>query len=194
MARPFGAQIVTTNYEVTVRKPFDARTLVTSYEDLLVKDHWLKAGTSQLVAYNGMIVSVANTSDTSKNGLYMLFDINCTTALKSPDVTVETNWLKIGETSDISEFVSRIETIENSLRELTEDLSSLDTRVTALEDEDKLHTYGYRAGFPDEGESGHMYVAVDEKKTYVWFNNEYIPVGGDSGYEEPEVIYGGAAN
>jgi hypothetical protein len=38
-----------------------------------------------------MIVAVANTSDISKNGLYFLFDANCTSALKSPNVTVENN-------------------------------------------------------------------------------------------------------
>lgn len=188
MSRVKGAVVVSTNYEVTSKKPMDARMLVSTYEDLLNKENWLTSKGSAC-CFNGMFVAVANTSDTSRNGLYMLLDKANT---RNPDVTVETNWIKIGETSDISEFVSRVETIENSLRELTEDLSSLDTRVAALEDEEKLHTYGYRAGFPAEGESGHMYVAVDEQKTYVWFNDDYVPVGG-SEYEEPDVIHGGSA-
>ena len=40
-----------------------------------------------------------------------------------------------------------------------------------------------------------MYVAADEQKTYVWFNNDYLIVGtADSSYEEPEIIYGGSAD
>lgn len=75
------------------------------------------------------------------------------------------------------------------------DLESFDNRLTALENEDKLHTYGYRAGFPTEGIEGHMYVAADEQKTYIWYKNEYLLVGGgDSSYEEPDVIYGGSAD
>ena len=38
-----------------------------------------------------------------------------------------------------------------------------------------------------------MYVAVDEQKTYVWFDDAYVPVGG-SDYEEPQVIHGGTAD
>lgn len=189
MARVKGGVVVSTNYEVTSKKPMDARMLVPTYEDLLNKENWITSKGSAC-CFNGMFVAVANTSDTSKNGLYMLVD---TASTRNPDVTVETNWIKIGETSDISEFVSRVETIEASLSELTEDLSSLDARVATLEEEEKLHTYGYRSGFPAEGESGHMYVAVDEKKSYVWFNQEYIPVSG-SDYEEPDIIYGGSAN
>ena len=186
MARPLGAQIVTTNYEVTVRKPFDARTLVTSYEDLLVKDNWLKSGTSQLIAYNGMIVSVADTSNVSKNGLYMLFDINCNTALKSPDVTVESNWLKIGDNSDISDLLERLSGIEG-------EIEGIKSRLDALEKYSDVETIGYRVDFPVPGTPNKLYIAVDEKKSYVWFNGDYMPVGGSS-YEEPSVIYGGSAN
>ena len=72
------------------------------------------------------------------------------------------------------------------------ELESFEARLLALEEEEKLHTYGYRTGFPSEGEDGHMYVAVDEQKTYVWFNNEYLVVGANC--EEPQVIFGGSAN
>lgn len=89
MARVIGSTNMNINYEVTVKKPLDARSLVKTYEDLTLESNWLKEGKS--IAYNGMLVAVANTSDTSKNGLYFLFDINCTTNLKSPDVTNEAN-------------------------------------------------------------------------------------------------------
>lgn len=181
MARQFGAQDVTTNYEIQVRKPFDARTLVTSYGDLLTKSNWIKEGTeSQIVAYNGMIVAVADTSDTSKNGIYFLFDVECTTYLKSPDVTNEANWIKVGETTDISDFVARISNIE-------EELVDFDDRITELENK-VVETYGYRSGFPTTGVEGRLYVAVDEQRTYVWTNAEFVPVGAN-----PDIIYGGKA-
>lgn len=185
MARQFGSQTVTTNYEIQVRKPFDARMLVPSYNDLLLKDNWVKAGTTQVVAYNGMIVAVANTTDATDNGLYFLFDPDCTTALKSPDVTDAAHWIKIGETSDISELTTRLTTIET-------ELDSIKDRLDALETKSDVETYGYRSGFPTTGEANKLYVAVDEGKTYIWFNEEYLSVGGSS--DEPEVIFGGTAD
>lgn len=75
------------------------------------------------------------------------------------------------------------------------DLESFESRLDALEAEEKLHTIGYRKDFPKPGMDGHMYVAVDEQKTYVWFNNDYLVVGETgSAYEEPEVIFGGTAD
>lgn len=74
-------------------------------------------------------------------------------------------------------------------------MESFEDRLSALEAEEKLHTYGYRSGFPTPGEEGHMYVAADEQKTYVWFNNEYLVVGtSNEGYDEPQLIYGGSAD
>lgn len=109
MARTFGAKGVTTNYEISVRKPLDARLLVPSYEDLTSKANWLKEGsTSQIVAYNGMIVAVANTVDTAKNGVYMLFDA-ASTNLKAPNVTAEANWHKLVDFSDLTTITKNIE-------------------------------------------------------------------------------------
>lgn len=189
MARVRGSIPFSSNYEASISKPMDARMLVPSYNDLLDNSNWLTSKNTPC-CFNGMLVAVANTSDTSKNGLYMLFDKD---NARKPNVTIETNWIKIGETSDISDLVSRIQTIETKITELSSDIESLDARVSDLEDEEKLHTYGYRSAFPVAGVAGHMYVAVDEKKTYVWFNDAYTPVGG-SEYEELAVIFGGTAD
>lgn len=123
--RVIGGFNMSSNYEVSIKKPLDARSLVSDYEALLLKSNWV-SGANKPIAYNGMIVAVANTADTSKNGLYFLFDPNCTTALKSPDVTVASNWIKIGETSEISELVSRLSSIEAGL-------ANIETRLTSLE-------------------------------------------------------------
>jgi hypothetical protein len=124
-----------------------------------------------------MIVAVwLNKADTTKNGIYFLFDPLVTTALKKPDFTLESNWHKIAEVSD-----------------LHAQLSSIDARLTALEEDSDVVTYGYRSGFPVQGEANKLYVAADEGKTYIWFNDDYMLVGG-SDSEQPEVIYGGSAD
>lgn len=162
-------------YLYAARGPLDAKALVKTYGDLVDIDNWTIDGT--FVAYNGMIVAVwLDSADAANNGIYYLFDPSVTTVLKKPDVTNHDNWHKISDKVDLSGLYAAIERIEE--------------RVAAIEDEDKLHTYGYRNLFPSEGQSGHMYVAVDEQQTYVWFNDEYIPVGGTK-YEEPTIIFGG---
>lgn len=162
------------------RGPLDAKSLVKTYAELLNSSTWTIDGT--LVAYNGMIVAVwLDKTDAANNGIYYFFDPAVTSVIKQKDadVTNPDNWHKISDKVDVS-----------GIQEL---IDALDSRVSALEDEDKLHTYGYRTGFPSEGEVGHMYVAVDEQKTYVWFDDAYVPVGG-SDYEEPQVIHGGTAD
>ena len=174
-------------YKYSKRGPLDAKALVKTYAELLDQNTWLV--NDFMAAYNGMITAVwLNKEDISKNGIYFLFDPNATSAVKVPDVANEANWHKIAEVADIADFTTRLSTIEANLQDL-------DTRLTALEDESDVITYGYRSGFPTEGEGGKLYVAADEKKSYVWFNGEYLLVSGsDSSYEEPEVIYGGSAD
>ena len=69
-------------------------------------------------------------------------------------------------------------------------LESFESRLDALEKEEKIHTYGYRNGFPAEGIEGHMYVAVDEQQTYIWYDGSYVTVGGNT----YNVIFGGTAD
>ncbi len=87
--------------------PFDAKSLVKTYSDLTSQSTWLVD--NKLVAYNGMLVSVGfNKTDTSKNGVYVLFDPSVTTAIGKPDVTNENNWHKLAELTDFSEVVAKI--------------------------------------------------------------------------------------
>jgi hypothetical protein len=174
-------------YKYSKRGPLDAKALVKTYAELLDQNTWLV--NDFMAAYNGMITAVwLNKDDISKNGIYFLFDPNATSAVKVPDVANEANWHKIAEVADIADFTARLSTIETNLQDL-------DTRLTTLEDESDVITYGYRSGFPAEGEDGKLYVAADEKKSYVWFNGEYLLVSrSDSSYEEPEIIYGGSAD
>jgi len=170
---------ISNQYSYVGRGPFDAKSLVKTYADLLAEESWL-SDAGKNIAYNGMIVAVwLNKDDPARNGIYYLHDSTVTNTFKAPDVTNEANWHKLVEISDI-----------------TERLAAIDERLAALEnDEPDVITYGYRKNFPIEGELNKLYVAADEGKTYVWFGEEYLAVGGSGGdYEEPKVIYGGSAD
>jgi hypothetical protein len=172
------------NYDLSIRKPLDARSLVPTYESLMIKDNWMVDG--KIAAYNGMIVAVADTNDASKNGIYFLFDQKCTSKLKSPDVEDPANWIKVGETSDISDFVNRVTTIES-------ELDSIKSRLNVLENSSDIVTYGYRKIFPETGEEGKLYIAADEQKSYVWIDGVgYLCVGEEN--DEYTEINGGSAD
>ena len=201
MSRVRGSISFSSNYEASISKPMDARMLVPSYEDLLDNNNWITSKETPC-CFNGMLVAVANTKDTSKNGLYMLFD---GTNARKPDVTVETNWIKIGETSDISDFVSRIQTIESSIAEITSDITALDARVSELErlhNEDNVERFGYRNMFPAVGVLNRIYIANDEKRTYIYTTEGYIHIADqfdtidhdeDENTPEVRIIFGGTA-
>lgn len=174
-------------YRYSGKGPLDAKALVKTYADLLSESTWEVEGTAS--AYNGLITAVwLNKTDPSKNGIYFLYDETVTSGLKKPDVTKEANWHKLAEISDLVDFTARLSAIEA-------DLTALDVRLTTLEEESDVITYGYRSGFPTEGEASKLYVAADEGKTYVWFNDDYLLVSGGVGsYEEPTVIHGGSAD
>ena len=90
------------------RGPLDSKTLVKTYAELLDTSTWTKEDT--LIAYNGMIVAVwLNKNDTSKNGIYFLFDPNVTTAIKKPDVANESNWHKFANLSDIEALSNKVD-------------------------------------------------------------------------------------
>lgn len=176
--RVLGAVNRDTNYEVLAKKPIDARSLVKTYGDLTNIDNWINSSGDPIV-YNGMIVAVwLNTANPSRNGIYFLHDASVTNAKGTPDVTNEANWHKL---ADADGLVDR--------------LSLIDDRLTALEEkESDVVTYGYRSGFPPIGETNKLYVAADEGKSYIWFDNDYLPVsGGASSDSEYDIIYGGSA-
>jgi hypothetical protein len=170
---------ITNQYLYTGRGPFDAKSIVKTYNDLLSEKTWT-SDSGNIIAYNGMIVAVwLNKDDATKNGIYYLYDSSVLTnqtaayIVPAPDVTNPANWHKLVEIDD-----------------LTAKLTAIDKRLTALEEDSDVITYGYRKDFPSVGEVNKMYIAADEGKTYIWFNDDYLPVGGGD-YEEPTMIYGG---
>ena len=86
------------------------------------------------------------------------------------------------------------------------DFESFDNRLTALENahnEENVESFGYRSGFPKVGVLNRLYIANDEKRTYIYTNNGYLPIADqfdtidhDENADTPEVriIFGGTAD
>jgi hypothetical protein len=166
------------------RGPLDAKSLVQTYAELLDVNTWTKEDT--LVAYNGMIVAVwLNKADTSKNGIYFLFDTAVTTKLKKPDVTNEANWHRLASLEDLSDLTVQLANIQSSL-------AAFDTEIDELQDAATV-TVAAKVDLPEEGISGKLYIVVDEATTYIWHNGAYLPVGDGSASEpDIQVIMGGS--
>lgn len=150
------------NYEVTVSRPYDARMLVPTYEDLIIKDNWRATNpdtgelTNAIIAYNGMIVVVADKTDMENSGLYILMDYN---AKKTPDVTIETNWIKIGD-ADLTLVEERLTALESlpkgvTLEQVEAQLAIVREEIAALDYLTESDLTGYAttdivsAGFAD---------------------------------------------
>jgi hypothetical protein len=85
-----------------------------------------------LLAYNGMITAVwLNKDDTSKNGVYFLFDPLVTTTIKKPDVTNQSNWHRFAELSDLTALTEQ-------LSYMNTELTGVKTRLATLEDSQVL--------------------------------------------------------
>ncbi len=173
-------------YLYTGKGPLDAKSIVKTYADLTRIDTW-QTPDGAFTAYNGMIVAVwLNNVDATKNGIYFLHDQTVTTARAKPDVTNEANWHKLGGTKDLPGLAEQIATMQKELKDLQADVEELQDSATVIKEN--------RSDFPVEGTPGKLYIATAEAKTYVWVNNDYLPVGdggGDS--EEIQIIHGGRA-
>lgn len=171
--------------------PLDSKSLVKTYAELLDTSTWTSQvdGKDVFVAYNGMIVAVwLNKDDTSKNGLYFLYDPQVTSAIKKPDVTNEAYWHRLDKAENAGEEISRIIAIETEVEEIK-------TNITDLEDS-QSESFESRDLFPEEGIINKIYIALDEQKSYVWdASTGYICISGSSS-EMPEIqiICGGTAN
>ena len=133
-------------------------------------------------------------------------------SLIAQDDLIENGWYLTTDTAEVYVALRSVAGDSSSpltLRKLNEcdidsdlNLESFETRLQALEAE-RTHVYGYRKDFPAEGQRDHIYVATDEKKTYVFVNNQYLQIADQFDYtdhdnnpETPEVriIYGGSAD
>lgn len=133
MARTKGTPI-SLIYEVSQRKPFDARQLVSTKSELTKESTWLPSGATLTNAYTGMITAVAADTIASNNGVYYLKD---RTALTSED-----SWVKLAEIADLVDLQTAIDEIRETISGLgdnglsEEDVNGLiESQITALRDE-----------------------------------------------------------
>ena len=169
-------------FRYTGKGPLDAKALVKTYAELLDTTTWTIDG--KVAAYNGMVTAVwLNKDDTSKNGIYFLHDANCTSALKTPDVTVEANWHKLGGIENLPGLADQISAIQNDLEKVKSDVDELQDSATVVME--------FRSQFPETGLPGKIYVAMKEATTYVWYNGDYLPVGDGGDNDEIQIISGG---
>lgn len=81
------------------------------------------------------------------------------------------------------------------------DMESFEDRLTALEADHTITTYGYRKLFPPVGEVNHIYVAKDEGRTYVYSGGLYVHIADqfmdedtdEDGIPDVRIIHGGSA-
>jgi hypothetical protein len=175
---------IDTQYAYSGRGPLDSKALVKTYAELLNTSTWLV--NEKATAYNGMLVAVwLNKDDTSKNGIYFLHDPNCTSALKAPDVTVESNWQKLGS-------LDEIKGLSEQVAALTEELNAINTEIDTLQ-ETATVVYTNFADLPETGISNKLYVVSATAKTYVWVDGDYLPVGDGAGDDaaDIQIIHGG---
>lgn len=165
MARRKGVVSVSTNYEVKIKAPFDARQLCDVKEDLINPNSWVYSST-----YAGMLVSVSNDPVAENNGVYFL---------KVDEPTVESSWVKLFDDIEFEAFQEQ----------LAKDLTNYVTQEQ-LGGYAKIH-FGER---PEIGDENTIYFnEVDGNiEEWIWYNNDYVIVGSsttslDNYYTKAEV-------
>lgn len=91
MSRTKGLFNVSSNYEVQIAAPFDARLRVGLKADLTKRSTWVNKN-GAVYLYNGMLVSVWNDTP-ANNGVYFLRDITC--------FDQSSSWVKLADNEDI---------------------------------------------------------------------------------------------
>lgn len=144
------AIIETSNqFRYTGKGPSDVKALVKTFTELTSLETWTtKQGSFN--AYNGMITAVwLNKDDTTKNGVYLLFDPEVTNTIKKPDVTNPDNWHKFANVEDVAQ-------ISNQILSIQEELTSVNSKVAALEKDKVVITrdneYNYKQKTPVNNE------------------------------------------
>lgn len=133
------AVIKTTNQQLyTGRGPVDYKALVQTYNDLTTEATWTIDG--KIVAYNGMITAVwLNKEDTTKNGIYFLFDPAITSGRQTPAVTNEANWHKFAELSDLTALTEQLSAMSNELNGVKTKLATLEASQVVIRRDSEYH-------------------------------------------------------
>lgn len=133
MSRLKGLLQISGNFEPQIAAPFDARSIVGEYQNLVDPLIW-EAKDGTVYTYVGMVVTVTADADVTRNGVYYL---------SSEDYTVFANWVKIGEGS------SSLRTLTYSLTGKTFNVPSTTHGLTNIANREVVNTTTRKPVFVD---------------------------------------------
>lgn len=152
------------NLEVKKDAPLEARSLVNSYADLVKPETWTdKQG--GIWKYDCMLVSCKD----RPGKVYQL----------SPgaDYTKESNWILIGDTSELNNKVQEFidsKGAPNGLASLNESGIIPSAQLPSyVDDVIEVDTF---SNLPGTGESGKIYIVQDTNLTYRWSGTDYVEI------------------
>lgn len=154
MARRKGVVTVSTNYEVKIKAPFDARQLCDIKEDLTSPNSWAYSST-----YAGMLVSVANDPIVENNGVYFL---------KVDEPTVESSWIKLFDENEFEKFQEQLE--QDLSNYVTQEQVSGFAKISVGE-------------LPEVGDEQTIYFRLLDGnwEEYIYHNNNFVLIGSNAG-------------
>lgn len=154
MARRKGVVTVSTNYEVKIKAPFDARQLCDIKEDLTSPNSWAYSST-----YAGMLVSVANDPIVENNGVYFL---------KVDEPTVESSWIKLFDENEFEKFQEQLE--QDLSNYVTQEQVSGFAKISVGE-------------LPEVGDEQTIYFKLLDGnwEEYIYHNNNFVLIGSNAG-------------
>lgn len=154
MARRKGVVTVSTNYEVKIKAPFDARQLCDIKEDLTSPNSWVYSST-----YAGMLVSVANDPIAENNGVYFL---------KVDEPTVESSWIKLFDENEFEKFQEQLE--QDLSNYVTQEQVSGFAKISVGE-------------LPEVGDEQTIYFRLLDGnwEEYIYHNNNFVLIGSNAG-------------
>lgn len=182
MARVKGT-VISTTYDIALRRPMDTRMLVSAKQDLIDPNCWIPTGKNSQMCYNGMITAVAN------DGIYYLVDRAGITAENyaayqsavsaGSDVTPYFSmWSKLGEISELDSLKDRIADLEAEMDKPVDTGISeedLNKAINALKDEINTANYATVDELDSYATDEELSSALSEAKTYVDESlNDYV--------------------
>lgn len=182
MARVKG-NVISATYDVGLRRPIDAKMLVTAKKDLIDPAVWTPQNMSSQMCYNGMITAVAN------DGVYYLVDRTAITAENfaeyqsavsaGSDVTPYFSmWSRLCELSEVSSLRDRITALEENMDEPVDTGISeeeLNAAIEALRTEITNSNYATVEELSSYATDEELSSALSEAKTYIDESlNDYV--------------------
>lgn len=182
MARVKG-NVISATYDVGLRRPIDAKMLVTAKKDLIDPAVWTPQNMSSQMCYNGMITAVAN------DGVYYLVDRTAITAENfaeyqsavsaGSDVTPYFSmWSRLCELSEVSSLRDRITALEENMDEPVDTGISeeeLNASIDALRTEISNANYATVEELGSYATDEELSSALSEAKTYIDESlNDYV--------------------